>query len=99
MSCVSLNICRVKSANIHVSGDDRLSISASLAGLDINVNKQKSTTFNISRKHELLFHATPICTFSNGAMMVVYPNIVWLNEDNDFSANFDVISNVDWNIE
>lgn len=33
------------------------------------------------------------------AFLYVTPEFVWLTESNDFSADFDVESNVKWNIE
>lgn len=45
------------------------------------------------------FTAERICSFFPGAALDVTPDFVWLNEGNDFTAHFEVVSNVEWKIE
>lgn len=45
-------------------------------------------------RHEAF--AARVCRTSVGANINVYPDAVWLTEDNDFSAYFEVRSNTEW---
>lgn len=45
-------------------------------------------------RHEAF--ASRVCRTSVGASVNVYPDAVWLTEDNDYSANFEVRSNTEW---
>lgn len=45
-------------------------------------------------RHEAF--AARVCRTSVGASINVYPDVVWLTEDNDFSAYFEVRSNTEW---
>lgn len=45
-------------------------------------------------RHEAF--AARVCRTSVGASINVYPDAVWLTEDNDFSAYFEVRSNTEW---
>lgn len=44
------------------------------------------------------FTAERVCSFFPGAALGVTPDVVWLNESNDYTAYFEVSSNVDWTI-
>lgn len=99
MNCVHINISRTNSANVTAQRNDNMQLCSSLRSINISANKKNVATLIANNRGGVIFTANPICTFSNGAVLVVTPNTVWLNEGNNFSADFDVISNVDWIIE
>lgn len=43
--------------------------------------------------------AKHVCSYGQNALLVVSPKTMWLDENNDFTATFDVMSNVNWTIE
>ena len=47
-------------------------------------------------RHRHKVFAARVCRTSVGASINVYPDAVWLTEDNDYSANFEVRSNTEW---
>lgn len=47
----------------------------------------------------LVAHSRIVCIISSICYLRIEPQTVWLAESNDYSANVDVFSNVDWIIE
>lgn len=99
MPCVLVNISRTGCANVQVRGNERLSLGASLSRPDVNVSKDDSPTLDVAKKNSVAFTASATCTFTNGVVLIVSPDVVWLNESNDYRTEFNVISNVDWEVE
>ena len=40
-----------------------------------------------------------VCSVGRDPMLHVTPEVMWLIEENDFTGIFEVVSNVDWNVE
>ena len=56
--------------------------------------------FEVSRLAEPIdFEISLICTINTDKYLIVTPEVVWLNEDNDWSAVIEIKSNVEWIIE
>ena len=80
-----------------------LSVSASRIGKPIRCEAEilnERLNISASRLGERLnVSAHFVCTINNSAFLNVVPDVVWLTPDMLASADFDIISNVNWVID
>lgn len=101
MQCITYDIERVDSASfiaerVGVGAE----VSATLArGAAFTATCTELVEMSVSLMERVTFTAERICSFFPGAALDVTPDFVWLNEGNDFTAHFEVVSNVEWKIE
>lgn len=114
MACLNINISRVLSpikatmsrvgeldAFVTTFYDMSVAVTA-LSRLNVAVTKVASifniATSDISERMQVKYSV--VCDVPNGGyFLFVEPEIVWLTEDNDWSHDFVVKSNVDWTID
>lgn len=70
---------------------DILNVSSSVVGSNIEVAAKPTG-------HNLVVTCSLICTINKSLYLNVNPDYVWLTPDMLSSGEFDIISNVDWNI-
>lgn len=98
--CVDIRACNVDYVDLSAQRLSRVSVDAlAQPTVELHSKLMGRTEFLASAISYASLNVEHICSFNSGAVMVVSPEYVWLNEGNDFSADFNVISNVDWFIE
>lgn len=80
ISCLSVSAYKI---------NKNIEIEAFKANSDIDIFAKKASNSPIVT-------CSLVCTVSNDAYLDVNPNYVWLTPDMLASAEFDIISNVDW---
>lgn len=105
MGCLSVSASRIGNG---ISCDafrigEGIHANASRIGKPIQCGAEilnKKLNVSVSRLGERLnVSAHLVCTINNSAFLNVVPDVVWLTPDMLASADFDIISNVNWVIE
>lgn len=100
MRCVRFDAEVVDNVNIRACVAERAELSASLVGgISFIARIAEQAQLLVNAVDSVTFDAVRVCDVNTGQMLVVSPEVVWLNEGNDYSADFEVVSNVDWKIE
>ena len=100
MQCISYDIERVGFAEFTATHPGPITFSATgFGGVSFEAEAIGRTTFVAMLDNHVTFTAERVCSFFPGAALGVTPDVVWLNEGNDFTAYFEVASNVEWKIE
>lgn len=100
MQCINYDIERVGFAEFTATHPGPITFSATgFGGVSFEAEAIGRTTFVAMLDNHVTFTAERVCSFFPGAALGVTPDVVWLNESNDYTAYFEVASNVDWNIE
>lgn len=73
---------------VSIGGD----VEASMLPIATIYGAQRSAEHITATQHH-------VCTIGRDAMLLVSPDIMWLTEANDFTGVFEVVSNVEWNVE
>lgn len=101
MQCITYDIERVDNASFsaeHIG--KRATLSVLLAqGANFTAKPTELAELSAMLIGCASFTAERVCSFFPGAALAVTPDYVWLNEGNDYTAHFEVVSNVEWNIE
>jgi hypothetical protein len=99
MQCISYDIERVGFAEFTATHPAPITFSAiGFGGVSFEAEAVGRTTFVAIPGNRATFTAERVCSFFPGAALGVTPDVVWLNESNDYTAYFEVSSNVDWSI-
>lgn len=101
MQCITYDIERVGNATFTAERiGEGASLSAFLAQcVCFGAEATEMPGLTATLVERVSFTAERICSFFPGAALDVTPDFVWLNEGNDFTAHFEVVSNVEWKIE
>lgn len=86
----SFNSCKEIDVTARRIGDI-LNVGSSVVGSNIEVTAKPIG-------HNLVVTCSLICTINKSTYLNVNPEYVWLTSDILSSGEFDIISNVDWNI-
>lgn len=101
MQCITYDIERVDSASLSAErigkGATLSAILAQCVCFGAEATEMPKLTATLAER--VSFTAERVCSFVPGAVLGVTPDYVWLNEGNDYTAHFEVVSNVEWNIE
>ena len=100
MQCINYDIERVGFAEFTATHPCPISFCAiGTEGVSFDAEVGERANFVAMLAERVAFAAERICSFFPGAALDVTPDFVWLNEGNDFTAHFEVVSNVEWKIE
>lgn len=100
MQCINYDIERVDFAEFTATHPAPITFSAiGFGGVSFEAEVVGEPTFVAMLDNHVTFTAERVCSFFPGAALGVTPDVVWLNEGNDFTAYFEVASNVEWKIE
>lgn len=100
MQCINYDIERVGFAEFTATHPAPITFSATgFGGVSFEAEAVGEPTFVAMLDNRATFTAERVCSFFPGAALGVTPNVVWLNEGNDYTAYFEVASNVEWKIE
>lgn len=100
MQCINYDIERVGFAEFTATHPGPITFSATgFGGVSFEAEAIGRTTFVAMLDNHVTFTAERVCSFFPGAALGVTPDVVWLNEGNDYTAYFEVSSNVEWEIE
>ena len=101
MQCITYDIERVDSASFTAERiGDGATLSAILAQrVCFGAEATEIPKLTATLAERVSFTAERICSFFPGAALDVTPGFVWLNEGNDYTAHFEVVSNVEWTID
>lgn len=100
MQCINLDIERVGFAEFTATHPSPITFSAiGTEGVSFEATVGERANFVAMLAERVAFTAERICSFFPGAALGVTPEVVWLTEGNDYTAYFDVASNVEWKIE
>lgn len=100
MQCINYDIERVGFAEFTATHPAPITFSTTgFGGVSFEAEAIGRTTFVAMLDNHVTFTAERVCSFFPGAALGVTPDVVWLNEGNDFTAYFEVASNVEWKIE
>lgn len=100
MQCINYDIERVGFAEFTATHPGPITFSATgFGGVSFEAEAIGRTTFVAMLDNHVTFTAERVCSFFPGAVLGVTPDVVWLNESNDYTAYFEVSSNVEWKIE
>lgn len=93
MSCFEVSVTR-KTPGVAVTRNAVIADIVRDALLSVVIEPIRIAAEVARHRHEAF--AARVCRTSVGASINVYPDAVWLTEDNDFSAYFEVRSNTEW---
>ena len=100
MQCINYDIERVGYAEFTATHPGSISFCAiGLEGVNFEAEVGERANFVAIPAERVAFTAERICSFVPGSILGVTPEVVWLTEGNDYTAYFDVSSNVEWKIE
>lgn len=101
MQCITYDIERVGNATFTAvrigKGATLSAILAQCVCFGAEATEMPKLTATLAER--VSFTAERICSFFPGSALGVTPEVVWLNESNDYTAYFEVASNVEWKIE
>lgn len=91
---------RVDNAIICAEHLDIASIVASrLNGISILAKGVCRAAIEATPEQRAVITASRLCTVSGGSYLVVDVDVIWLNEENNYMQDVEVLSNTDWIIE
>lgn len=93
MNCLDVSVTR-KMPSVSVTRNDVIADIARNA-VQCAIIEPIRIAADVARHRQEAF-AARVCRTSVGASLNVFPDVVWLTEDNDFSAYFEVRSNTEW---
>ena len=100
MQCINYDIERVGFAEFTATHPGPISFCAiGTEGVTFEAEVAEKVGFVAMLAESVTFTAERICSFFPGSALGVTPEVVWLNEGNDYTAYFEVASNVEWKIE
>lgn len=100
MQCVTYDIERVGFAEFSATALHPIYFDAvSTEGATFSARATEAARMTAVLAESVMFSAQRVCSFFPGAALGVTPEVVWLNEGNDYTATFEVSSNVEWKIE
>ena len=102
MECQAAIIRRrptLDAVEVHKQTQLHISISRDVDIPSVSVCRRSPLLVNITRAEAMLAIAIRSCRVGQGDYLIVSPEITWLTADNDFSADFEVVSNVKWTAE
>lgn len=100
MQCINYDIERVGFAEFTATHPAPITFSATgFGGVSFEAEVCERANFVAMLAERVVFTAERTCSFFPGSALGVTPEVVWLNEGNDYTAYFEVASNVEWEIE
>lgn len=80
----------------HKQAQLNIGISREVNMSSVSGCRRSALEINALRAEVLHAIAMRSCRVGRGDYLIVSPEIAWLTEDNDFSADFEVVANVKW---
>lgn len=100
IGCVKISVGVSARPSASVSSENRAGVSVGvLAKPNVCVSSENRTDVSAGASTRPSLYIERVCKFAQDALLIVSPEFVWLNEGNDYTAEFEVLSNVEWTIE
>lgn len=98
MNCISIDISRHHTPLSVIRHAHPSAYAARHASPLMSVEQEEKPRMSADRQI-LPIHIERSCNVSIGVILRVTPQEVWLTEDNNYSAQFEVVSNIEWTID
>ena len=69
------------------------------SGLLPTVTRSDSVRAQVAARVSLVARVSRCCVVGQADYLMVTPDVVWLTDANNFTANYEVYSNIEWIIE
>lgn len=100
MSCIKVKVEKFLVVGLYALKKKGVGISAEKIFYPcISAVKEKLLSVTAISKNKAVIKASHICSYGSNSLLVVSPENVWLDDSNDYSADFSVLSNVEWKVE
>lgn len=100
IGCIKITVGVSARPSVRVSSENGAGMSVGvLAKPNVCASSENKTDVSVGVSARPSLYIERVCKFAQDALLVVSPEFVWLNEGNDFAAEFEVLSNVEWIIE
>lgn len=100
IGCIKISVGASTRPSVSVNSGDYADVSVGASARpSVSVNSGDHVDVSVGASTRPSLYIEHICKFAQDALLVVSPEVVWLNEGNGFTAEFDVLSNVEWTIE
>lgn len=98
MSCIIASITRADSVDVSLYRNSAEAQVQRVSSVEGSISRGAAIVATVKRE-AIEASINRVCRFGLGDILVVSPEVVWLTPDNDFSADFEVVATVDWNVE
>ena len=100
IGCIKITVGASARPSVHASSENRAGVSVGASARpSVHAGSENRTDVSAGASTRPSLYIEHVCKFAQDALLIVSPEFVWLNEGNDFAAEFEVLSNVEWIIE